>query len=72
LIEPIHKLHGLCKYVGAEHLRHCVEGAELCLKTDCEQWPQYQQELLIAIEKIKQWQKENMSGVLLEQSSIES
>ncbi|MGR6872943.1 response regulator [Pseudomonas sp. HK3] len=72
LIEPIHKLHGLCKYVGAEHLRHCVEGAELCLKTDCEQWPQYQQELLIAIEEIKQWQKENMSGVLLEQSSIES
>ncbi|MFT5592469.1 MAG: two-component system sensor histidine kinase BarA [Oceanicoccus sp.] len=72
LMEPIHKLHGLCKYVGAEHLRHCVEGAELCLKTHCEQWPQYQQELLLAIEEIKQWQQENMSSALIEQATEES
>lgn len=72
LIEPIHKLHGLCKYVGAEHLRRCVEGAELCLKTHCEQWPQYQQELLLAIEEVQQWQTENISSALLEQAPLES
>jgi len=60
LIEPVHKLHGLCKYVGAEHLRHCVEGAELCLKTHCEQWPEYQNELLIAIEEVLDWQTQNL------------
>lgn len=60
LIEPIHKLHGLCKYVGAEYLLRCVEGAEMCLKTHCEQWPQYQQELLVAIEEVMQWQQQNM------------
>ena len=72
LIEPIHKLHGLCKYVGAEHLRHCVEGAELCLKTHCEQWPQYQEELLIAIDEVLQWQQQNMSTPLLDNKPMET
>ena len=66
LIEPVHKLHGLCKYVGAEHLRHCVEGAELCLKTHCEQWPQYQTELLIAIEEVLHWQEQNLPDFSIE------
>jgi two-component system sensor histidine kinase BarA len=70
LVEPIHKLHGLCKYVGAEHLRHCVEGVELCLKTDCEQWPQYQEELLIAIEEIHQWQQKSLSSPLFENENV--
>lgn len=70
LVEPIHKLHGLCKYVGAEHLRQCVESAELCLKTDCGQWPQYKEELLAAFEEIFQWHQQNYSSPLLESEDV--
>ncbi|GAA6134477.1 response regulator [Oceaniserpentilla sp. 4NH20-0058] len=61
LIEPIHKLHGLCKYVGARHLRDCVEKAELCLKTHSEQWPEFKENLLLAIIEVQEWQKQNLS-----------
>jgi len=66
LIEPIHKLHGLCKYVGAEHLKKCVEEAELCLKTQQEDWPEVKENLLLAITEVQEWQQENLSAPLLE------
>ena len=59
LMESVHKTHGLCKYVGAENLRQALEEAETCLKTEQENWPKYQQQLLLAIEQLIRWDKES-------------
>lgn len=53
LIEPVHKLHGLCRYVGVPKLRAAVEAAETCLKTDCAQWFIYRPALLQAIADVE-------------------
>lgn len=58
LIEPVHKLHGLCRYVGVPKLRAAVEAAETCLKTDCAQWFTYRPALLQAIEDVEHYVEE--------------
>lgn len=70
LIEPIHKLHGLCKYVGAQHLRECVEQAELCLKTHPQEWFKHKENLLLAIQEVQEWQKNNLAFADLEHSGV--
>ncbi len=59
LIEPIHKLHGLCRYVGAPRLRAALEAAETCLKTSSDQWFVYKPALLKAIKDIEEWAMEH-------------
>ncbi len=54
LIEPVHKLHGVCRYVGVPKLRAAVEAAETCLKTDCAQWFIYRPALLQAISDLEE------------------
>lgn len=55
LIEPVHKLHGLCRYVGVPKLRAAVEAAETCLKTDCAQWFTYRPALLQSMEDVERY-----------------
>jgi len=63
LLEPIHKLHGLSRYVGAEELRDALHSAETCLKTYSENgskdWPKQKKNLLSAMEAVINWGKEN-------------
>lgn len=59
LLEPIHKLHGLSRYVGAEELRDALNTAETCLKTDIQNWPKHKKNLLSAMEAVITWGKEN-------------
>ncbi|EAT10741.1 response regulator [Bermanella marisrubri] len=50
LIEPIHKLHGLCRYVGAQELQQALQYAETQLKTEPQYWQDGKDNLLRAIE----------------------
>lgn len=50
LLEPIHKLHGLCKYVGAQTLLNTLEKAETELKLQTENWDSVS---ILLIENIK-------------------
>ena len=59
LMEPIHKLHGLSKYVGAAHLRSALESAEVCLKTQGKNWPTCQGDLSIAIANLLAWHQQS-------------
>lgn len=54
LIEPIHKLHGLCRYVGAAELQQALQYAETQLKTEPHKWPDSQRLLLQAIDEFLQ------------------
>lgn len=54
LIEPIHKLHGLCRYVGATELQQALQYAETQLKTEPQFWQDGKQQLLRAIEDFLQ------------------
>lgn len=55
IIEPVHKLHGLCKYVGAPTLLKTLEIAETCLKTSCHEWPEKRGLLIKAIDEVLLW-----------------
>jgi len=51
LREPVHKLHGLCKYVGAPMLQKTLEIAETCIKTDGQDWMEKRDLLLEALDQ---------------------
>lgn len=51
LREPVHKLHGLCKYVGAPMLQKTLEMAETCIKTDGQDWMEKRDLLLEALDQ---------------------
>jgi two-component system sensor histidine kinase BarA len=53
LREPVHKLHGLCKYVGAPTLLNALEVAENCLITDCADWVEKRNLLIQAIKELQ-------------------
>jgi two-component system sensor histidine kinase BarA len=59
LLEPIHKIHGLCKYVGAKDLLEQLDKAETALKTNINQWKKTRPELLHAIENLLRFTQEN-------------
>lgn len=59
LLEPIHKLHGLCKYVGAKNLQTALEKAETHLKTDKGDWETTSDTLIDAINALLQYKLDN-------------
>lgn len=54
LREPVHKLHGLCRYVGAPTLQKTVEIAETCLKTQGDDWNEKRDLLLNAMDQLNE------------------
>jgi len=59
LLEPIHKIHGLCKYVGAKDLLDQLDKAESVLKTDIDNWENTAPNLIIAIENLVDYSQKN-------------
>ena len=59
LLEPIHKLHGLCKYVGAKNLQTALEDAETHLKTQEGNWDTVSHALIDAINALLQYKLDN-------------
>jgi len=64
LREPVHKLHGLCKYVGAPTLLKALDIAENSLKTGGEDWPEKRDILASAIEELQKCYKTQESAEL--------
>ncbi len=63
LLEPIHKLHGLCKYVGAHDLLHALDNAETELKVNTGNWNQVSNKLINTIQALLKFQIENPDWV---------
>jgi two-component system sensor histidine kinase BarA len=59
LLEPIHKIHGLCKYVGAKDLLEQLDKAETVLKTDIGNWNNVAPNLINAIESLVAFTQDN-------------
>ena len=59
LLEPVHKLHGLCKYVGAARLLNTLGEAETQLKTNNNDWKAITLELSETIKELLQFCLEN-------------
>jgi len=63
LLEPIHKLHGLCKYVGAHDLLNALDNAETELKVNTGNWNEVSNKLIITIQVLLKFQVENPDWV---------
>ena len=63
LLEPIHKLHGLCKYVGAHDLLNALDNAETELKVNTGNWNEVSNKLIITIQVLLKFQIENPDWV---------
>jgi two-component system sensor histidine kinase BarA len=59
LLEPIHKLHGLCKYVGAANLLAELDKAETRLKTQPENWKKTSAQLIAVINDLIKFTQDN-------------
>ncbi|WP_396589001.1 response regulator [Bermanella sp. R86510] len=50
LIEPIHKLHGSCRYVGGQELQQALQYAETQLKTSPQDWLECKPGLILTMQ----------------------
>ncbi len=68
LLEPVHKLHGLCKYVGAQRLLAALDRAETMLKTESDDCQSIPKELANTINELLTFKMENPNWAETENS----